>query len=342
MIDETRRPDSEVGFEEPVFSTDEQLSDEEELEPNRDFTPDSQLMPETGLSSGTGPSSPTGLEPALGADEPVFPQDGESVESHETGMQHVAPEHAYDPPETEYAFDDPFEAEATPVDPISEENSEQEFVSQAVPTTGTGWVNIAPDSEETADSQTEREYNYFEETPAADVVAQPPPTRKLGRTGPVWALGGIALVLIAGLVWLGITRLTGSPEVASETVSEPEVQQVVSETPTQQLPTATPGPTATPAPVELPINANVVVADTDGQGVLLREEPGKAGQLVKVIEEGATLVVLDAGLGPELDGYPVEKDGFLWYRMRVPGEFHEDGSPVIGWSASDFFVVENQ
>ena len=342
MIDETRRPDSEVDFEEPVFSTDEQLSDEEELEPNRDFTPDSQLMPETGFSSGTGPSSPTGLEPALGADEPVFPEDGESVESRETGMQHVAPEHAYDPPATEYAFDDPIATEATTADPIPEENGEQEFVSQAVPTTGTGWVNIAPDSEDTADAQTEREYNYFEETPAADVVSQPPPTRKLGRTGPVWALGAIVLVLIAGLGWLGISRLTGSPEVASETVSEPEVQQVAAETPTQQLPTATPGPTATPAPVELPINANVVVVDTEGQGVLLREEPGKAGQLVQVIEEGATLVVLAAEIGAELESYPVEKDGFLWYRMRVPGVFHDDGSPVIGWSASDFFVVQNQ
>ena len=342
MIDETRRPDSEVDFEEPVFSTDEQLSDEEEREPNRDFTPDSQLMPEPGFSSGTGPSSPTGLEPVLGADEPVFPEDGESVESHETGMQHVAPEHAYDPPATEYAFDDPIATETNPVDPFLEEKGEQEFVSQAVPTTGTGWVNIAPDSEETADSQTEREYNYFEETPAADVVSQPPPTRKLGRTGPVWALGAIALVLIAGLVWLGITRLTGSPEVASETVSEPEVQQVAAETPTQQPPTAAPDPTAEPGPIQLPINTNVVVGDTEGEGVKLRASPGLAGTFIETIVEGSRLVVLEDEPGSEHEVYPVEKDGYLWYRMRVLGQADAAGNPLIGWSASDFFVVENQ
>ena len=342
MTDDTRRPDNVPEFEEPVFSSDEQFSTEREQEPPADFAPITPEQPEQGFSTPTGLFPPVELEPVQGVDEPIFPTDGEAVESHETDVQHGATEVPSEPSKSEYFFGETVEAETAPGEPALEEFFEQEVAPQSTQAVGTGWVNIAPDSEVTVDPLSEREYSYFEETPVAEVAAQPPPTRKLGRTGPVWAIGSVVLVVIAGLVWLGISRLTGSSDVTSEPVSEPAVQQVVSETPTQQLPTATPGSTATPAPVELPINANVVVGDTDGEGVKLRKSPGLFGELVEIVDEGTTLVVLAAEPDSEHAGYPVEMDGYLWYRMRVPGKVDQAGNPVIGWSASDFFVVETQ
>ena len=342
MIDDTRRPDSDPEFEEPIFSSDEELSVKKEPEPRADFASDSPILPEPEYSSGAGPFPPTGLEPEPGVDEPFFPADGETVDSPETGVQQVVGEAPFEPSESDYSFGEAVEAEADPEEPALEDYFEQDLSPQSTPTTGTGWVNIAPDSEVTDEPLQEKEYSYFEETPAAEVAALPPPSRKLGRTGPVWFIGSFVLVIIAGLVWLGISRLTGSADVTSEPVSEPAVQQVVSETPTAQLPTATPGPTATPAPIELPINANVIVGDTGGEGVKLRASPGLFGELVEIVEEGTTMVVLDEEPGSEHPNYPVDVDGYFWYRMRVPGKVDAAGNPVIGWSASDFFVVETQ
>ena len=340
MIDDTRRPDSEPEFEEPIFSSDEELSVKKEPEPRADFASDSPILPEPEYSSGAGPFPSTGLEPDPGVDEPFFPADGETVDSPETGVQQVVGEAPFEPSDSDYSFGEAVEAEADPEEPAPEEYFEQDLSPQSTPTTGTGWVNIAPDSEVTDEPLQEKEYSYFEETPAAEVAALPPTSRKLGRTGPVWFIGSFVLVIIAGLVWLAISRLTGSADVTSEPVSEPAVQQVVSETPTAQLPTATPGPTATPAPIELPINANVVVGDTGGEGVKLRASPGLFGELVEIVDEGTTMVVLAAEPDSEHPDYPVAVDGYFWYRMRVPGKVDGAGNPVIGWSASDFFVVE--
>ena len=340
MIDDTRRPDSEPEFEEPIFSSDEESSVEKEPEPRADFASDSPILPEPEYSSGTGPFQPKGLEPDPGVDEPFFPADGETVDSPETGVQQVVGEAPFEPSESDYSYGEAVEAETDPEKPALEDYFEQDLSPQSTPTTGTGWVNIAPDSEVTDEPLQEKEYSYFEETPAAEVAALPPPSRQLGRTGPVWFIGSFVLVVIAGLVWLGISRLTGSADVTSEPVSEPAVQQVVSETPTAQLPTATPGPTATPAPIELPINANVIVGDTGGEGVKLRASPGLFGELVEIVEEGTTMVVLDEEPGSEHPNYPVDVDGYFWYRMRVPGKVDAAGNPLIGWSASDFFVVE--
>ena len=342
MIDDTRRPDSEPEFEEPIFSSDEELSVEKEPEPRADFASDSPILPEPEYSSGAGPFPPTGLEPDPGVDEPFFPADGETVDSPETGVQQVVGEAPFEPSESDYSFGEAVEAEADPEEPALEDYFEQDLSPQSTPTTGTGWVNIAPDSEVTDEPLQEKEYSYFEETPAAEVAAQPQPSRKLGRTGPVWFIGSFVLVIIAGLVWLGISRLTGSADVTSEPVSEPAVQQVVSETPTAQLPTATPGPTATPAPIELPINANVVVVDTEGEGVKLRASPGFSGELIEIVDEGTIMVVLAAEPSSEHPDYPVAADGYFWYRMRLPGKVDKEGNPLIGWSASDFFVVETQ
>ena len=120
------------------------------------------------------------------------------------------------------------------------------------------------------------------------------------------------------------------------------MQQVAAEEPTPAPPTNTPGPEPTPTPMLLPVNANVIVGDTEGQGVKLRAEPGLDGVLVEIIPEGTIMVVLAEEPGSEHPNYPVPADGYLWYRMRVTGMIDGEGNPLIGWSASEFFVVDAQ
>lgn len=342
MIDDTRRPDNEPEFDEPVFSTDEEASAENEPASGPDFSPDSTVFPEPEFQSGSEPFPTPGIEAVSSGDEPVFAADGDPVESQESPLQREGPE-APDPP-SEFGFPegDSYNTEIARGEPVEDNIYDQETDLLEAPSTGTGWVNIAPESEMPVEPNQEKEYNYFEETPAAEVAAVPPTTRKLGRTGPVWVLGGFALVAIVVLVWLGISRLTGSSESNTAAPSEPTVEQVAANAPTLVPATNTPGPTATPSPMLLPINDNVTVGDTDGQGVKLRAEPGLAGLLVEVVQEGTIMAVLAGEPDAEYDDYPVPLDGYLWYRMRVPGVVDKDGNPLVGWSASEFFVVENQ
>ena len=341
MTDDTRRPDSETDFDEPVFSSDEAELAENQTESSADDTPDSTPLPAPGLPVEPVPESPIDSEIDVpGIDEPVFASGGEPDESYGTAQQHESPETVYEPPEIEFSSNAPaFDALK------SDESLESNFDGQDVgpqdsSAAGSDWVNIAPDSESTEEHRPETEYNFFDETPAAEVAAAPPPTRKLGRTGPVWVLGGITLVLIAGVVWLGISRLTGSEEGSTEAPSDPTVQQVVTEESTPVPPTNTPGPAPTPTPMLLPINSNVIVGETEGEGVNLRAQPGLAGRVVEIIAEGTTMVVLEADPDSQHSEYPVPSDGFLWYRMRVTGMVDGEENPLIGWSASEFFVVD--
>ena len=339
MIDETRRPDSEV--DEPVFASDDKDSDESELESSPktesslETASEPRFLPETEaeLLAEEDSAGPSGDEPVFSAgDEPGVWQESETLQEASQTFDK--------PQEWEYASVDRVTAE-DPSGPSTESDfGEPEFDTQAMADAESSWADIAPTHETVEENRPATEYNYFEETPAAEVASSPPPTRKLGRTGPVWVLGGFTLVLIAGLIWLGISRLTGSSENSSTEPSEPTVQQVAADLPTPEPPTSTPGPTPTPTPILLPINANVTVANTDGQGVLLRAEPGRAGVFIQTVEEGETMVVLDADPESDHSEYPVPLDGYLWYRMRVPGTLDKEGNPLVGWSASNFFVVD--
>ncbi len=339
MNDDTRRPESEI--DEPVFSSDDHDVNESESKSDSDTDSSPVTASEPRFLPETGPESPGNVDSAVPQrEEPVFsPGDEPGVWQASEPLPEV-PEASEEPLEWEFPSGEPAGVEAFSEPRIGSEFDEQYDSSQAMAAADSDWVNAATDSETTEEASPATEYNYFEDTPAAEVAASPPPTRKLGRTGPVWVLGGIALVLIAGLVWFGISRLMGTAEVSSSTPSEPAVQQVAADAPTPAPPTNTPGPTPTPTPILLPINANVTVANTDGQGVLLRADPGRAGVFIQTVEEGVTMVVLEAD--PELNHseYPVPLDGYLWYRMRVPGVLDEDGNPLVGWSASEFFVVD--
>lgn len=337
MNDDTRRPDTEV--EEPVFSSDDQDSAESDSESDSDIDSGTDVASEPDFLSETDlPGEVASTAPAV--EEPVFSSAGESAVWHESEKLQDVQAASDQSADWEFPANESDRAGEYLGPAFGTELEEPDFDAQSVAAADSSWADFAPDSETAEETRPATEYNFFEETPAAEVAAVPRPTRKLGRTGPVWVIGGITLVVIAGLVWLGISRLTGSSESTTTAPSEPTVQQVAADAPTPQPPTSTPGPTPTATPVLLPINANVIVANTDGQGVLLRAEPGRAGDFIQTVEEGETMVVLDADPESDHAEYPVPLDGYLWYRMRVPGSLDDEGNPLVGWSASSFFVVD--
>lgn len=89
---------------------------------------------------------------------------------------------------------------------------------------------------------------------------------------------------------------------------------------------------STPAPVELDIGGNVVVDNTDGEGIRLRNGPGLESNTLAIIDDGTPFIVL--GTDGEQENYPVEADGFLWYRVRATTDEEQEG-----WAASAFFRV---
>ncbi len=337
MTDDTRHSDSETELDEPVFGSEGLSSGEQELDTPTGF-PAASEEPEFGSEASALP--PTDLETDRGTEEPVFGADSVNDQSESSGSEEDILASSYEVSDREYDYDAPFSPATDGQESLSDAVDSEELDAETASGSGTNWVQVNSDSEAAADPFTEREYSYFEETPAAEVAASPPPARKLGRTGPVWVLGGVVLVLIVGLGWFGISRLMGSGEETPAAASEPTVQQVAAEAPTPAPPTSTPGPTPTDSPILLPINANVTVGDTGGQGVKLRAGPGLDGELLEIIDEGTLMVVLAAEPESQYSEYPVPKDGYLWYRMRVPGMTDGNGTPVVGWSASDFFVVD--
>ena len=333
--EDASRPDAEPAFGEPVFRPDEPLPDQ--TEPVFSTAPEAETTvnpepPPTGAEptfpQEARPLPAVDAEPDPGPDGPVFAMDREPADSTSSEQYQESP--ALETVSTE-------EPESGPV---PEGIEERVAAPSQPPPEATGRVNVAADAEPALDPVSEREYALFDETPAADVAMTPPPRRRLGRTGPVWVIGGIALVVIVGVVWLAVSRLAGLSDDPSQALAEPTVQQLEAPTATAAPPTATAGPSPTPAPVRLPIGANVIVGDTEDQGVNLRKTPEQFGEILTTLKDGTRLVVMEAEPGVPI--YPVEAGGYLWYRMRALDEVDENGDPWVGWSASDFFVVESQ
>ena len=339
--------EGEPAFGEPVFSADEPSPDPAEP----DFSPESEAeqpgSSHADSSGSPGPEFRADSEAIQDADfrtvpdaaEPHFGLEGEEAVSPQDGMYQEPPESTGGPSSAETPDFEEFTEDEPAFGPALEADAHDEAASGEEGTASAGWVNISPDSEMSVEPIPEKEYTLFDETPAAD-VAMPPPRRKLGRTGPVWVLGGIVLVIVAGLVWLAVSRLTGAPEEVAQEVAEPTVEQVEEATPTSTPPTATPEPQPEPTRVLLPVLSNVIVAGTEGQGVMLRQEPNVNGTFVTIITEGEQAIVLEPE--PADEKYPVDADGFLWYRIRVPGQVDGDGNPLAGWSASNFFIMDEQ
>jgi hypothetical protein len=90
------------------------------------------------------------------------------------------------------------------------------------------------------------------------------------------------------------------------------------------LPVAT--PEATTLPTEIGPGALVVVQNTKGAGLNLRQQPTTYAKVVGNAREGTVLTVLEG---------PTEADGYAWWKVRAP-----DGAE--GWGAGDWLVLKTE
>lgn len=158
---------------------------------------------------------------------------------------------------------------------------------------------------------------------------------------PPWALLAILVALVilvcASLVLI-IRAIRGGGEEEPPTPL-PAVTAAASPTATVTLLTPTSAvtptntvvlPIETPEPTQLPTEigpgALVVVQDTVGAGLNLREQPTTYARIVGNATEGTVLTVLEG---------PREADGYVWWRVRAP-----DGAE--GWGATNWLVLKTE
>ncbi len=138
--------------------------------------------------------------------------------------------------------------------------------------------------------------------------------------GMFWAVGRFATQSMGGLLGTSETEATevptitptfdpflGPPPTATATLSPETVGTEVVDT----------GPTPTTVPTG-------TVANTQGLGVNMRESAGYSGNIVIVVAEGDTVILL---------GDTAESDGILWYHVKT-----ETG--IEGWIADLYLNVE--
>lgn len=177
------------------------------------------------------------------------------------------------------------------------------------------------------------------ESGTLDPSITPAPTRRLGRTLPPWMLLSAGAVIVLLLLWFALGRQRADEPVLSDAPASGVVGSVVLATPEAEIAAAE--PTALPAEptpkTQLSAGMNVVVANTGGQGIRLRSTPGTGGLTLGIYEDGAPFLVLSPG--GDYGDYPVEADGYFWYRIRV---VNDPADQLVGWAAGDFLVISEQ
>jgi len=171
-------------------------------------------------------------------------------------------------------------------------------------------------------------------TPSDSVV----PRRRLGRTPPLWigvaVLGAVALVAF----WFLLDRpVADEPELPGEPASGVVVGSVLLNS--SDAPTVAPSATATAEPQTARLSAGlrVAVGNTKGQGIRLRSAPSTNSLTLGIYNDGASFLVLPPG--GDYGDYPVEADGYFWYRIRV---IEDPADQLVGWAVGDFLVISDQ
>lgn len=177
------------------------------------------------------------------------------------------------------------------------------------------------------------------ETGTLDGAAAQTPTRRLGRPIPGWMILSAGAVVVLLVLWYALGRETTDEPVVLATPASGVVGSVVLATPEAESAAAEPtAPPADPAPdVSLSAGMHVAVANTSGQGIRLRSSPGTGALTLGIYNDGAPFLVLSPG--GDYGDYPVEADGYFWYRIRV---VNDPADQLVGWAAGDFLVVSGQ
>ena len=172
-----------------------------------------------------------------------------------------------------------------------------------------------------------------------DDQPSPASARRLGRTTPLWAaLSLLALLLLVALWFLLGKRAPDEPVLptvpASGVIGSALLTDAGGQLPT---PEATAAPATAAPETRLSPGMRVAVGNTNGQGIRLRATPGTAGQTLGIYNDGAPFLVLSPG--GDYGDYPVQADGYFWYRIRV---VKDPADQLVGWAVGDFLVNSEQ
>lgn len=150
-----------------------------------------------------------------------------------------------------------------------------------------------------------------------------------------WLVGGLVVAIL--VVAIAFTRPEPGNETATPTpglAQQPAVGPAVETAPPVVVVTATVPAPPTPTPVRtFAVGQRVVVVNTDGQGIRLRNAPGLESLTLEIYDEGRIFQVLEPG--PEHTIYPVEADGYRWYRVQVADDPQDQ---LSGWVAGEFLA----
>lgn len=171
-----------------------------------------------------------------------------------------------------------------------------------------------------------------------DTLDQEPATTRGRLDGrfPVWTvfflLLGVALVI--GLLWLLVGPRLSDQGLVSGVEATPTriIFPLVQAAPEAPLPSVSPLTTPTPTPTPeaaFEIGDRVVVTGTASRGLRLRAGPGLDYLTLDIFQDGDAFFVMPSNT-PE-QTYPVEADGYRWWRVRSP-----DG--LVGWTVEAFLV----
>ncbi|HVN56222.1 MAG TPA: hypothetical protein VMT46_17965 [Anaerolineaceae bacterium] len=149
----------------------------------------------------------------------------------------------------------------------------------------------------------------------------------------VWVvLGGLALAgLLIVLVWLMLVYLRAPASHQLAPTAEVVIVPAPTLTPNIVLPDLPPTPTPTlqtvPQQAGGPISIGIYVqiSGTGGDGLRLREQPGKSGALKFLGAESEVFQVKDG---------PHSADGLTWWYLVAPYDANRNG-----WAAADFLAV---
>ncbi len=162
--------------------------------------------------------------------------------------------------------------------------------------------------------------------------------RRLGRTVPFWWLIGALLLGIVVIAFV-FSRADSTPSQETPALeTSPEAATPMEALSEEQAPATAPVVEVQPTPVPTPIpvfavGQQVVVANTDGEGIRLRSAPGLGSLTLEIYEEGRLFQILEPG--PEYPTYPVEADGYRWYRVQVADDPEDQ---LSGWVAGEFLA----
>ncbi len=242
--------------------------------------------------------------------EPVYPRMGQSAESYDEPVFETI-----QPPLEEPVFAPESVLPVALPEPIFE----------AVPATARG-VSLPA---EPTHSQ------IVWDIPSPEPAPSLPFTRRLGRTTPVWAVLSVAAIVLLVALWFSLGQQDPPESVEPTGPALGVVGSVVllDATPSPSVPEAIPA-TAAPPPTRLGAGMRVLVGNTNGQGIRLRSAPGTASLTLGIYDDAAPFLVLSPG--GDYGEYPVEVDGYFWYRIRVA---EDPADQLVGWAAGDFLVT---